>query len=924
MSPGTGATPRGESPVTLPSGTITFLFSDIEGSTQRWESHPGAMKPAVARHEQLVAAVMAQHGGYIFKTMGDALCVAFPTAPDAVRASIDAQRALANEDFSAVSGLRVRMGLHTGYAEERNGDYFGPAVNRVARLMSIGHGGQVLLSAVTRALAHNDLPQGSSLTDLGSQRLRDLTEPEQVWQLTITGLANEFPPLRSLDTLPNNLPMQVTSFRGRDQDLEDLKNLIGKHPLVTLLGSGGVGKTRLALQTGAELLDRFPDGVWLADLATITDPELVSSVVAKVLGMSQQEGQRVDESLPHWLRRKKLLIILDNCEHVVEATAKLAEAIIRSCADVRLLSTSRQALGIRGEEVLRVSSLDVPHRVADCTPETAITFGAVALFVDRARSVDKSFELTDDNAPIVADICRRLDGIPLAIELAAARVKVLSIPNLAQRLNERFKLLTGGSRDAVPRQRTLSALIDWSYDLLSAQEQKLFLRAGVFAGGFRLDAATAVCGEGMDEIDILDLLSSLSDKSLVVADTGGEQERYHLLESTRAYALEKLTASGERERLSRRHAEYFRDQAQAADERYGIGSTYVWLANAELELDNYRAALEWSITENHDMIVGGAIAGALEQVWYRGGLTTEGRYWISAALERGNYAGQPLIAARLWRALGFIRSGKPAYEAAERARVLYEEAGDKWGAARAKGDAAFALRQMGRLDEAVELLTQAIDTSRSLGDKFGVLMGLSTRGGCAYNLGDFKLGREYYSQALALSKELANDMQTSFVLSNLAELEFADGHADEALRSAKELAEQRTRSQNLTNLATSKTNVAAYCIWLGQLDEACQSAREALYISRSITALYSTSIACQHLGLIASLRGRPQVAASLLGFVNEQYRKIETEREPTEKLCYDKFMASLREQLSETEIEKLLAEGARWTEDKAIEVALEL
>jgi predicted ATPase/class 3 adenylate cyclase len=906
----------------LPSGTITFLFTDIEGSTQRWESHREAMKLAVARHEQLVAGAMEKHGGYVFKAMGDALCVAFPTAPNAVRAAIDAQAAVAKEDFSAVEGLRVRMGLHTGYAEERNGDYFGPAVNRVARLMAIGHGGQVLLSAVTKELAHGDLPTSASLINLGSQRLRDLTEPEQVWQLAISGLANEFPPLRSLDTLPNNLPVQVTSFRGRDQDLEELKNLIEHHPLVTLVGSGGVGKTRLALQTGAELLDRFSDGVWLADLATITDPELVSSVVAKVLGMSQQETERVDESLPVWLRRKHLLLILDNCEHVLEATAKLAEAIIRSCPEVRVLSTSRQALGIRGEEVFRVSSLDVPHRVTDCTPETAIGFGAVALFVDRARSVDRSFELTADSAPIVADICRRLDGIPLAIELAAARVKVLSIPNLAQRLNERFKLLTGGSRDAVPRQRTLSALIDWSYDLLSPQEQKLFTRAGIFSGGFSLDAATAVCGEGMDEIDILDLLASLSDKSLLVADTGGEQERYHLLESTRAYALGKLTPD-ERTELSRRHAEYFRDLVQAADERYGVGSTSTWLESAELELDNYRAALEWTITENHDLVIGGAIAGALEQVWYRGGLAKEGLYWISAALDRGDYHAHPLVAARLWRAIGFIRTGKPAFEAAERAYKLYDAAGDARAAARARSDAAFALVRMGRVDEAEGLLATALETTRSLGDTFGVLLCLATLGSIQYNRGEFKEGREIFSQALRLSKELANDMQTYFVLANLAELEFADGNPAEALRQSEDLLNSG-RTVNPVNLAVRACNIAAYSIALGQLDRAHDSARQSLRIGRSAALIYNISIACQHLAHIAALRGKPHLAASLLGFVDEQYRKIEAKRETTEQWCYDKFMAALREQLGEAEIQELLAEGARWTEDHAIEVALEL
>ncbi|MGA8098807.1 MAG: NB-ARC domain-containing protein [Candidatus Cybelea sp.] len=492
--------------------------------------------------------------------MGDAFCAAFPTALDAVGAALDAQLALGKEDFASVDGLRVRMGLHTGYAEERNADYFGPPVNRVA-LLSVSHGGQVLLAGVTRDLAHSDLPAGASLLDLGSHRLKDLTEPEQVWQLTIAGLPAEFPALKSLDAIPNNLPIQQTSFRGRERDLEEVKALLAQRKLLTLFGSGGVGKTRLALQVGAEVLDHYPDGVWLTDFAPITDPELVSSLIAKEIDMPQVEGRRIDESIQQWLRRKKLLLILDNCEHVLEAVAVIANAVIRSCPDVRLLATSRQALGVSGEVVYGLPALAIPEKLAGLSSAEAIEYGAIALFVDRVKAADTRFIFTDDNAPIVAEIFRRLDGIPLAIELAAARVKILSIPNLAQRLNERFKILTGGSRTALPRQKTLSALIDWSYDLLTPQEQMLFIRVGIFAGGFSLDAAAAVCsGENLDEIDILDLLSSLTDKSLVVADTASEQERCHLLESTRAYALEKLTRAGAREQLAHRHAKYFRDQ----------------------------------------------------------------------------------------------------------------------------------------------------------------------------------------------------------------------------------------------------------------------------------------------------------------------------------------------------------------------------
>jgi predicted ATPase/class 3 adenylate cyclase len=905
----------------LPTGTVTFLFTDIEGSAQRWEQHRDAMKAAVARHEQLLKTAMQQHGGYVFKTIGDAFCAAFARAPDALLAAADAQRALAKEDFSAVDGLTVRMGLHTGYAEERNADYFGPAVNRVARLMSIGYGGQILLSGVTHELADEDLPEGTKLVDLGSHRLKDLTEPEQVWQLSIEGLPAMFGPLRSLDALPNNLPIQRTTFVGRDRDITQVKELVSRHRLLTLVGSGGVGKTRVALQVGADLLDHYSDGVWFADFAPITDHELVSSVIAQVLGMSQHEGTRIDESIPAWLKRKKMMLILDNCEHVLETVATIAAAIIGTAPDVRILNTSRQVLDISGEEVFRVPSLDVPHTIADLTPTAVAQFGAVALFVDRARSVDKSFVLTDATAPIVADICRRLDGIPLAIELAAARVKVLSVPNLAQRLNERFKLLTGGSRDVLPRQKTLGALIDWSYDLLTPQEQMLFLRLGIFAGGFALEAATRVCGgDGLDEIEILDLLASLADKSLVVADTSGKQERYHLLESTRAYALEKLDA-GERERLARAHAEYFSALAREADERYGTGSTVTWLAEAERELDNYRAALEWGLTQGRDAVLVAAIAGGLEQFWYRNGLSVEGRYWTQRALEQVDAVQHPQAAARLLYAQSWLMSGKRAAELGERAIDLYESAGDCRGAAYARAALAFKLNQFGRLDEANEAVAQALAVMREHKDKHGLAIGLRYQAAIAAARGERAEAKDLYDKALAIFRELGDEIGLSLSQSDVAEWEFAAGHPDEALKAATEaLSYHRAVDKNA--IATSKGNTAAYQFALGDFAAARSSTTSALQLAREVQNAYTIAINLQHLASLAALQGNTHSAAQLLGYVDVQYKELGAAREYTEKWCYDKTLVALREHLSDAEIEKLGAEGAAWSEDQAVEEAL--
>ncbi len=909
----------------LPTGTVTFLFSDIEGSTKRWEQQRAAMPEALQRHDELLRTTMEAHAGYVFKTIGDAFCAAFARVSDAVAACLDAQRALNAGDFAAVDGLRVRCALHTGEAVERDGDYFGPALNRIARLMAIGHGGQILVSGVTRDLAREGLSDGAAFVDLGLQRLQDLTEPEHVWQLSIAGLPSEFPPLRSLEALPNNLPIQRTSFVGREHDVADVKELLERNRLLTLVGSGGVGKTRLAIQAGAELLDRYPDGVWFVDFAPISDPQLVASVVAQALGMSQQQGRRVDESIPAWLRRKKLLLIFDNCEHVVEPAATLADAILAAAQDVRILATSRQGLDISGEAVHRLPSLPIPAEAAALKADEAVRYGAIALFVDRAKSADTRFTLTDDNAPIVAEICRRLDGIPLAIELAAARVKVLSIPHLAQRLNERFKILNKGNRSALPRQKTLTATIDWSYDLLTPQEQLLFTRLGIFAGGFGLDAATAVCGDnGLNEADLFDLLTSLTDKSLVVVDTSGEQERYRLLESTAAHALEKLSASGDRERFARRHAEYFHELVEAARNGVDKGAIFAWTAGAGADLDNYRAALEWALTQGNDNALGGAIAGALSPLWFNCGLSAEGRYWTELALRSVNEAEQPRIAARLHGAFHWLLSGKCSYEAAERALQLYESVGDLRGAADAQSAVAFALFMMGRLDEASAANARALEAWREFGNENQIAACFRMQADIEGNRGDHALGRELYARALRAYRSSGEQFGQAVVLVNLAELEYADAHPAQALCSVDDALEILLRGKNATVIATALGNRAAYRVALGDLDGARESARQSLRFAWQQQNEGRVAESIESVALVAATGDDAQRAARLLGYVDAQYGRSGQQRTITAKGIYDKLLAALREKLPDTEMEALVADGATWSEDQAVEEALKV
>jgi predicted ATPase len=882
------------------------------------------MDLAIKRHDTVIRAAIEAHRGHVFKTIGDAFCSAFERVSDAVAAAVELQRALAREDFSAVGGLRVKAGLHVGEASERHRDYFGPSLNRVARLMSISHGGQVVLSSIAHEHALPFLPDGTALTDLGLQRLRDLAGPERVWQLTIVGLRAEFPPLKSLDALPNNLPIQPTSFRGREHDLEDAKALLDQHNLLTLIGAGGIGKSRLALQVAADMLDRFDDGVWLTDFATITDPVLVSSVVARALGMAQVDGIPLDEAIPHWLKHKKLLAVFDNCERVIEAVAHLADAVIRCCPNVRILTTSRQPLGIGGEVLHRVPSLTVPSNASALRSGDALSFGAIALFVDRAKAADTRFVLGDDNAPIVADVCRRLDGIPLAIELAAARVKVLSIPNLERRLSDRFKVLTGGSRTAMPRQRTLSALIDWSYDFLAPREQLLFSRVAIFAGGFTLESTTAVCaGESIAESDILDHVSSLADKSLVVADTSGEQERYRLLESTRAYALDKLAASGEREAVALRLAEYFRDKAQAADLRYGSVALASWLASIEVEMDNYRATLEWSLTEGRDAILGGVVAGALARFWLNCELTIEGRYWIGLAQAGIEESAQPRVAASLWNALSILSDGKRKHDCAERALTLYLSLCDQHGAAWAILNLAYALFQMGRLGESSDAHSRALAAMRECGYRRGVASCLNQRASIDLIQGRIDAARDLYAQALQEYKALGDEFGKAVVLGNLADLEFADGHAEQALQLATDALTITLRGKNANLIATGYINSAAYRIALGDEDGAFQAACDGLRWAQRSNFSSRVAWALQHLALIRVLRRHAFDAARILGYVNALYESLGTKRELTEKWGFEKLMGALRESLTDAEITKLAAEGAAWPEDRAVDEALE-
>ncbi len=737
------------------------------------------------------------------------------------------------------------------------------------------------------------------------------------------GLLDPTDAARSTQSVPpNNLPLQLTALIGRTEELALVHALLDGSRLLTLSGAGGVGKTRIATRVGLDQLDRHTDGVWFLDLSLLSDPSLVPAIVARALGARGSQREAPAESIVRAFSAKRALLIVDNCEHVIDGVAPLVEEILRRCAGVRILATSRQSLGIEGEVVHRVPSLSVPEHVGDIRAHEAAGFGAIEMFVDRARASDTRFVLTDENAPAVAEICARLDGIPLAIELAASRTKALDVHTLAHMLGDRFRLLTGGTRTALPRHKTLTALIDWSYDQLCAVEQRLLNRLGVFCG-FTLDAALAVCTDaGLEEDGFVDLVSALVDKSLVAVDAGPRRERYHLLETTKAYVLEELAIAGEADLLARRHAEYFLERAIAADDRYGSGSASSWLAAVELDIENYRAAMRWALSARNDVAIGAAIAGHLERLWFLGGLAGEARTGFALAFEHLDEGTYPAVAARLWRARARFMQGEPMRASAERALALYERIGDVRGAAYALRMLAYSLLQVGNIEQANRVIERAVAAFRERGDKVGIASCLGLLGVSAYTQGDLAAGRHHYIQAVAACRELGDELATADVLGNFGELEFADGHPERALRLVSESLEITSRGKELANLAIDHNNRAAYCIALGRVAEARVSAREGLRCARGERNEWNTYVALQHLALLAAIGGAPSTAARVVGYVNAQYERLGLEREATEKWAYERLVDDLRRRLDPDEFDELVAEGGSWSEDQAVDAAL--
>jgi predicted ATPase/class 3 adenylate cyclase len=912
-----------------PSGTVTLLFTDIEGSTRAWETWPAEMQVALARHDVVVRESIVAAGGHVFKTVGDAFCAAFADTRSAVAAAVGTQHAVAVEPWPEVTPIRVRLALHLGECEERDGDYFGPTVNRVARLLAVGHGGQTLVSGATAEVARDRLPAGVRLRDLGEHRLKDLGRPEHVFQVDVDGLPEEFPPLRSLDNpqLLHNLPEQVSSFVGRDRELGEIRELFDVSRCVTLTGPGGVGKTRLALQAAAEQLDGSGDGVWLVELAPLADGDLIGEAVASAFGVREVSGRSMVDVVTDALRDQDLLIVLDNCEHVVDAAAKLVDALLRSCGKLALLATSREPLGIAGEVVYRVPSLGLAP-AGDADLDLVASSEAVRLFVERARLHNRDFVVDDANAETVAGVCRRLDGIPLGIELAASRVRSLTLDEIDGRLDQRFRLLTGGSRTARERQQTLRATVDWSYDLLTVPEQRLFARLSVFPAAFDLDAAEAVSADAdVETFGALDLLTALVDKSLVSADDTGGTTRYWLLETLRTYAAERLAEDGIDAVAAARyaHRDHYLALAETAAPHLRAAGQVAWFDRLDNDHDSVRAALTTSL-DDPDPIPLLRLAAALDDFWTRRGrLDDEALDNLAAHVANQQpsrlHARALASVAHISYTRGDGRSGRRlADQAIVEARDLHDDA----IAAHALSFVAEAALRQGDTGDALSINGEALALAEHSGDPHLIARVTSMRGLIMSGMGQRTEARLVIRKARETFRQCGDKLREAICVNDdalnelLQDGDVAAVHADfqYVLAVFRELGSSG-------DIGYALANVALVEILSGDPLTAHQHLTEALPYTRRAGDQAHFAYIILGFALVESLRNQPERAAKLHGAADILLATLGEVFDPLEVRLRNDDHSRLRGVLGDAGFREAYTRGRALTRDEAITLALD-
>lgn len=923
----------------LPTGTVTFLFTDIEGSTQLWQRFPKMMSAALRRHHEILQGAVETHHGYVFQIIGDAFCSAFHTALDALMASMEAQRLLQAEAWGEMEPIRVRMAMHSGTAEihpgeTKSGEYASNlTLSRAARLLSAGHGGQVLLSQATVELLPSYLAEIAELRDLGEHHLKDLQRPEHIYQLVAIDLPSNYPPLKTLDNYmpgaasPSNLPLELTKFIKRDRELVEAQELLSSARLLTFIGPGGIGKTRLSIQLGAEVMPAFRDGVWLVELEPLTEPDLILHSITAIFGLRELPGVPVINLITDYLRARHLLMILDNCEHFVDACAELAKQLLQSCPHLKILATSREALGIASENVYSIPPLSNPE-ASDCSLDELLRYQAIQLFVERALEIEPRFALNDKNAPAISQICKRLDGIPLAIELAASRIRLFTPNQIAERLDQRFRLLSSGHRAAVPHQQTLRALIDWSYDTLPDLERVLFRQLSVCAGGWSFEAAEAI---GREE-EALDLLAALINKSLVVVEPVDGENRYHYLETIRQYAYEKLVESDELEETRFRHLNFYMALVEAAESKLRGPDMILWLDRLELEQDNLRSALDYALDNNP--IKSLQIVASLCYFWSRRASATEGLSWIKAALERAEAS------------LDTQSQTEPAYLAA-RAEALAAEAALAFD----RGD---NLTSRNAAEESVTLARQ-VNAQRTLA------WSLSVGAKPIFLLGDHSLAHSWAKQAITLSRQYGylfelglalSALQLSADLENLTEIralrtevlpmlrqggnpwvltlntfdaahvEEMSGNLSEALAGYEESARLFKTMGDRQYHCASRSQLAHKLRQHGLYPESLTIYRETIHLWYAIGHLAAVAHELECFAFIAGEQGQSPRATTLLGAAEVIRQESNSPMSSNERTEYERMLALLHTNVDQAMFDRFWFDGRSMTVEQAISFAL--
>ena len=919
----------------FPSGTVTFLFTDIEGSTKLAQEHPKEMPELLARHNAILHQAIETYHGFVFRIVGDSFSAAFDTASDALSAALEAQRTLQNESWSPAP-IKVRMGIHTGSAQLKDDsqgqgasyeEYATLALTQ--RVMSVGHGGQILLSQTTHDLVKDRVPDGTELRDMGERHLKDIVRPEHIYQVAAPDLLSDFPPLTTLETFKHNLPAQLTSFIGREHEIAEAEKLLSSTRILTFIGPGGTGKTRLCLQVAAEQFSEFKDGVWLIELAQLADSKYILSTIASAFHLREQQSVTLIDTVTDYLRGKQSLLVLDNCEHLIETCAQLSDHFLHACPKLKIIASSREALGINGETVYHVPSLSLPQDVEDLQDvESLMNYEATRLFTERALKANPQFTLTKENAPSVTQICRRLDGIPLAIELAAARVKLFTPQQIAERLDDRFKLLTGGSRTALPRQQTLRALIDWSYLTLNEMEQDVLRRLAVFSGGWTFEAAESVLGE----MEAMDGLSGLVNKSLVNVEEQDGESRYRYLETIRQYAMEKLLESGEAVNARNRHLAHFMEYIRRAEEHFVTAQRPIWLNRLEVEHDNIRSALGWALESDPGSAL--QMVGSLAVFWLSHSYLSEGCNWCQAAISRAealSLAGPNMdqTRAQVYTALAMLSVNRGDHHtgqiAAKQGVALARGLDDKLILVHALNSLGFTSTFLGDVTLAFDSLHESEDICRKLGYREELANVLQALGYVTMEVHGPNAAEQlqsYMEESLALSQgsvDLEAAVRTEGILARLAfyrdDLAEARKHADRMLDLHKEMGDQ-------LGTTTHQSAMAHAARQLGNFEEALALYRETIQEWQEIGHRGAVAHQLECFAFIAKAQEQGERAVKLMSAA-EALREVSTSpRTPQERIEYNNEVAGLRAGMDEKTFGSLWAEGQSMTMEQAIEFAM--